>query len=215
MPYFVLFFIALFALESFATPNRVMRRDLKLASQQLIEKQSWAAPELGDADQMLAAQATSNTVTTTVSSGFLAQPDVCRNVVITPGGTTASVPAGDITVTGTNYYGATITETFTLTENQSTADVGTKAFCSITSVVFPIQDGAGATYDVGTGALLGLKHCMDGDHVLFATHSAAYEATRPTVAADADEVEKNTISLNTALDGSAIEAFFIQNFRCL
>lgn len=199
----------------FALNAKVSRQDWKLATQQMIEKQSISAPELGDADQMLATQATSNTVTTTVTS-FLAQPDVCRNLEILPGGTTADVPAGDITVTGTNFFGETITETFTLTANQATADVGVKAFCSVTSIVFPVQDGAGATYDFGTGEKLGLKRCMENaGHYLHGTHNDAFEATRATVVADVDEIEKNTVQLNTALDGSDVELFFMQNWRCL
>lgn len=207
-------FAILFALQTYGVNLRVERRDMKLATQQLLEKDSFTAPELGDADQLLATQATSDSVTTTVTT-FLAQPDVCRNLEILPGGTTADVPAGDITVTGTNCRDEAITETFTLTANQATADVGIKAFKTVTSIVFPIQDGAAATYDVGTGEKLGLTHCMGGDHMVFSTFNDIYEGTRATVVYDVDEVEKNTVQLDSALDGSDVEIFYIQNFRCL
>lgn len=199
-----------------ATPYKVSRRDMKLATQQLVEKQTLTTPVVADVDRILNDQATSNSATTTVSSGFLAQPDVCRGLQITPGGTTASVPAGDVVVTGTNIFGESITENFTFSANASTATDGTKAFCSVTQVVFPIQDGAGATYDVGINDELGLKRCMDSaGHLVMAVFDGAYEATRPTCIADADEVEKNTCDINGTLDGAKdVELFFFQNYQC-
>jgi hypothetical protein len=118
---------------------------------------------------------------------------VPRNITVTPGGTTADVAAGNITVTGTNFYNEVITEDIAILANASTIVSGAKAFKTVTSVVFPIQDGAGATYTIGVGDVLGLKNCLDsaGD-VAWAVFNNAYEGTRPTCVADADEVEKNT-----------------------
>src|SRR5262245_13016458 len=82
--------------------------------------------------------ATSSSATTSVTT-FDAQPDYARNLVITPGGTTGDVPAGDVVVTGTNIRGEIITESFTFAANASTATTGSKAFKTVTSVVFPIQ----------------------------------------------------------------------------
>lgn len=208
--------IMLFSCEVFATSLRVERRDMKLASQQLIEKQTLTTPILADDDRLLVDNASSDSVVTTVTT-FLAQPDVCRNITITPGGTTASVPADDVTVTGTNAIGATISEDITLTENGASLVSGTYAFCTVTSIVLPIQDGAGATYDIGVGDVLGLKRCMDvKGHLIFATFDGAYEGTRPTCLADVDEVHKNTCDIDGTLDGAKdVELFFIQNFRCL
>jgi hypothetical protein len=201
---------------AFAVNLRVERRDMKLASQQLIEKQTISGPEVADADQYLDDQASSDSVATTVTS-FLAQADVCRNVTVTPGGTTASVPAGDVEVTGTNFFGQVITESITIAENGSSLVSGAKAFCTVTQIVIPVQDGAGATYDIGVGDVLGLKRCMDSaGHVVMAVFDGAYEGTRPTCIADADEIEKNTCDINGTLNGAKdVEIFFIQNFRCL
>jgi len=90
------------------------------------------------------------------------------------------------------------------------------AFASVTSIVFPIQDGPNALYDVGVIDVLGMKRCMNyAGHLLFSTFDGAYESTRATVTADADEVEKNTVDINGTLDGAKdIELFFFQNFRC-
>jgi len=197
---------------AYTKPERV---DTKFASQQMIEKRSIDNAVVADPNRVLSAQATSASVITTVTS-FLAQPDVCRAVSVTPGGTTADVPAGDIVVSGTNVFGQSITETLTLTANQATIENGLSAFCTLTSVVFPIQDGAGATYDVGVIDVLGLHRCMSADNVVFATFDGAYEATRATAVYDVDEVEKNTVDLNGTLDGAKdAVVYFIQNFQCL
>jgi hypothetical protein len=154
-----------------------------------------------DTNDILAAQATSASVTTTVTS-FLAQPAVPRNIVITPGGTTGDVPAGDITVTGTNIKGEAISETFTLSANQSSASTGSKAFATVTSIVFPVQDGAGATYDVGFGVKIGLPTTMPAASVIDCYVDGVRESTAATVAFSTTAVESNTVQTNTAPNGS-------------
>lgn len=208
--------LAVFTTDVFAINLNVQRQDMKLATQVLLEKQTITTPVVADPDRILNDQATSASAITTVTS-FLAQPDVCRALSVTPGGTTADVPAGDVTIAGTNIHGESISEAITLTANQSSIANGTKAFCSVTSVVFPIQDGASATYDVGVIDVLGLKRCMpNAGSLVFATFDGAYETTRPTCVADADEVEKNTCDINGTLNGSKdVELYFIQNFQCL
>ena len=64
-------------------------------------RQKISNPIAALATRLKTAQATSNSVTTTVTS-FTAQPDVPRIVSVTPGGTTNDVPAGDVTVNGKN-----------------------------------------------------------------------------------------------------------------
>jgi len=211
----VLLFISLFiAFGAYAAIDR-KSRNLKLPTQVLIEKQTLTTPVVADPNRILSAQATSSSVTTTVTT-FLAQPDVCRGLSITPGGTTADVPAGDIDVTGLNIRGRGITEAFTLTANQSTIENGLKAFCSVSKIVFPIQDGGSATYDFGVLDTLGLKRCMDfAGHLVFTVFDGAFETTRATCVADADEVEKNTCDPDGTLDGAKdVQYFFLQNFRC-
>lgn len=191
-------------------------RDLKPVTQAMIEKQTVTDPLLAVQNRLKSGQATSSATTTTVSS-FTAQPDVCRGLSITPGGSTGDVPGGSVVVTGTNFHGSTITESIGLAANQNSTAHGNKAFCTVTSVVFPVQDGASAVYDIGINDKLGLKRCMDSvGHLVFATASGAYESTRPTCLADDNEVEGNSCDPNAALNGSAdIEFFFLQNFRCL
>jgi hypothetical protein len=190
-------------------------RDIKPATQAMLEKQTVTAPLLAVTTRLKNAQATSATLVTTITS-FVAQPDVPRNIVVTTGGTTADCKAANVTVTGTNFYGATISETFAIADNQAGATTGAKAFKTVSSVSIPAQDGAGCTYSVGTGAKLGMKSCMDSEaHFFQAGLGGAFESTRPTVVASASAVESNTMTLSTALDGAKdVIAFYAQNFRC-
>ena len=114
-----------------------------------------------DADYLLAAQATSATVVTTIDEqNDFANPmdgndptdateTMIGKVVVTPGGVTADVPAGDVTVVGLDLEGNEQTDLITLLENASTAKEGAVVFQKVISVSFIAQDGAGATYDVG------------------------------------------------------------------
>lgn len=166
-----------------------------------IRRQKWTDVATADADLVLNDQATSNTVSTTVTT-FLAQPDVPRNLVITPGGTTASVPAGNVVVTGTNIRDEVITEDFAFLADASSATTGSKAFKTVTSIEFPVQDGAGATYDVGTGVKLGLDRKYTEAAVIDAFIDGVRETTAATVAVSGAAVESNTVATSTAPNGS-------------
>lgn len=169
---------------------------------------AWPAALAADADYYKAAQATSNSVVTTVTS-FLnsGAADFARNVTILPGGVTADVAAGDYVITGTNIWGDVITETIAIAANASTSQVGAKAFQTITSVVLPVQDGAGATFDIGIGVKFGLGRPFGvTPSVIQARAAGTVEGTAPTTVADPNEVEKNTISFNTAPAATLREA---------
>lgn len=166
-----------------------------------IRRQKWTNPVAVDADRLANDVATSDSVVTTLTS-FLAQPDFARKITITPGGTTTDVAEGNITVTGTNIRNEVITEDVAIAANASAAVVTTKAFKTVTSIVFPVQDGAAATYDVGVNDAMGLDRTMNGNEVILATIDGAYETTRPTVTYSATDVSLNTVDPNTALDAS-------------
>ena len=168
----------------------------------------WAAPATASASAYKTGQASSTAITTiTDFSGWTLDgiPDYPRNLVITPTGTTTDVAAGDVVVTGKDCEGNVITETFTFAENASTATTGVKAFAEITGVVIHVQDGAGATWSFGSGVLLGIGHCFGSDPCLVeARADGTIEATNPTLVGDVDDVESNTVSFNTAPDGSVV-----------
>jgi hypothetical protein len=163
----------------------------------------WEDPIAADADRLLVDEATSASAITT-STTFVAQPDVARNIEVLPGGTTADVPAGDVTINGTDIEGNVISEAVTFAANATTKQVTAKAFKTVTSVVFPIQDGAGATYDVGIGDKLGLTWAYSALRADYAVLGTTLEGTLPTLAANVTTPSANTVDLNSALDGSEV-----------
>lgn len=167
-----------------------------------IRRQKWTNAAALSLTAMKTGQATSSSAITTVTT-FDAQPDFPRCISVDPGGTTADVPAGDVTVTGTNIRGETITSTITFAANATAAIATTKAFKTVTSVVFPIQDGAAATYDIGYTDALGLDRCMSEASVIDVYADGVRETTAATVTFSATDVALNTINPNTALDASA------------
>ena len=217
MKIFGLIFTVFFALNgaAYVVPTY---RDIKPATQQMIEKQKITAPIALSTTHLKTAQATSASVTTTITT-FSAQPDVARNITITTGGVAADCNAGTPLVTGTNIKGAVITEGIPTFENLATTSTGLKAFRTISSVVIPIQDGAGCTFSVGIENAFGLKNCLaSAPHFIHAGVGGVSEATRNDYAVftDDNEVEKNTfLSNDMPADGvKDIELFFMQNFVC-
>lgn len=194
-------------------------QDIKLPSQQMVEKQTISNPAAAGTNQILSANAGATSGTAVTVTSFLAQPDVPRNVVITPGGTTADVAACTVVVSGTDFNGQSLSENFAFLANASTATTGSKAFKTVSSVVFPAscEDSPyNATWSVGYGEKLGLKKCMAAaGHVLFSTLNGDKEATGPTIAASASAVSGNTADFVGTMNGSNdFELFFIQNFAC-
>lgn len=196
-----------------------MYHDVKLATQAVMERQSIIDADAAGSADVLSGNAGATSAAVATVSSFVAQPDVPRNLVITPGTSTPDVGACTIVVAGLNIYGRAITEDFAFSADASSATTGAKAFKSVSSITFPANCETtpfAATWSVGYGEKLGLNHCLDyaGDWV-FSEIGGAYEATRATVVADADEVEKNTADFNGTMTGSAdFLAHFIQNFRC-
>ena len=143
-----------------------------------------ATPEVADPNGILAAKATSASVLTTVLAAdmLLATMDVARVLEVLPGGTTADVAAGDVNIVGTDANGAAQTEALTFAANATTKQTTTKAFKTIVSIEFPIQDGAAATYDFGWGLGVGLGAVMTDDAmVLVALFDGTDELSSATI----------------------------------
>lgn len=171
-------------------------------------------PVLADVDRILAIQATSGSTTTVAS--FLAQPDVPRNITIVPAGTTGDVKTGNVVVTGTNVEGKPITESFAFLDNATAAVVGSKAFKTVTSILFPIQDGTAATYNVGVGSKLGIgMRNIAGMPTKVMLNDAGTETIEvpSAVAYDATLVENNTVTTTTANNGAKGFRFYVLNFK--
>lgn len=191
--------------------------DVRPENQVMVFKQSVGTPAAANTVAILEnhAGATSGSAAV-VSSGF-SQPDVPRNLVVTPTANTGDVAAGNVTISGTNILGESISEDFAFLANASTATTGSKAFKTITSISFPGEDSPyAATWSVGYGEKIGLSRCLDSaGHLVFSTVGGAYESTRATMAVSASSVESNTADFNGTMNGSnSFEAFFIENYRC-
>ena len=139
----------------------------------------------------------------------ITDPPYPRNIIVTPGGTTTDVKAGNITIAGTNIADNSITEALAFLANATGATTGAKAFKTVTSITVPTQDGGGATFTVTFGNKLGLPYMFTEKPFLWAKDDGVIEATAPTIVIDSDEVEKNTVELNTAMDGSVIEIMMV------
>jgi hypothetical protein len=164
---------------------------------------SLGSPALGTTTAVHAAVVDTG-VQQVVTTG-ITNPDVPRNITATAGGTAADVKAIQVIIAGTNAEGVAITETLpAFTVNTTGTVVGSKAFKTVTSITIPAHDGTGATTAIGTGSKLGLSERLSRNSVTAAYLNDAKEGTAPTVATSSTAVESNTVSLNSALDGSAV-----------
>lgn len=140
----------------------------------------------------------------------ITNPAVPRNVTATAGGTEEDIKAIQVVIAGTNFAGDAITETLpAFTVNSAGTVVGNKAFKTITSITIPAHDDTEATTSVGWGDKLGLPDKLPANTVLLAALGGVKETTAPTVAVSSSALESNTVDLNSALDGSQVDIFYI------
>lgn len=165
-----------------------------------IASMSLAAVILGSNATILGDTALDAANPTVVSSGFAAQPDVPRNLSVK--GNDANV-TGNVVITGKNIAGETITETIAL--SGATVVVGNKAFASVSSISLPKYAVANTErIRIGVGSKLGLPALLNRNSVLAAFLGGVRETTAPTVTFSATALESNTVTLNSALAGSAV-----------
>lgn len=186
----------------------------------MIEKQTWSAPNSSSYSLLLNLQAANASSVVTTVSTFAAQPDIARNLIIVPAGSSTNFKACLIAINGLDYLGHAIEEDFTFGAAQSAQVVGLKAFASVTSVVFPstcVQSPFGASVSLGVGNKLGLKRCMDQKGYIFhAVTDGTKDATAPTMTVDASVVSLNGAVFTSAPNASRVfDLFFMQNFRCV
>jgi hypothetical protein len=139
----------------------------------------------------------------------LSNPPYARNLTATAGGTAADIGAIQVTVHGTDLAGNAISETLpAFTVDTAGTVVGNKAFATVTQVDIPAHDGTGATTAIGFGSKLGLPSKLAANTVQAAYLNNAKEGTAPTVAVSATDVAANTVQLNSALDGHAVDVWY-------
>jgi hypothetical protein len=218
----ILFLLSFVLTLAFATTANAYVKpnynDIKLPNQRVLEFQDFGEPIAASSTTILEANAgTASTSASVTVTSFKAQPDVPRNLVVSPGGTTTDIESCVIVVAGTNILGRSVSETFTFSANQSSDVTGAKAFKTVASVTYPVdcESGSfGATWSIGGGEKLGLRRCLDyAGYWGWSLVAGSYESTRATVVADNNEVEKNTADFNGTMNGSNnFTGLFIQNF---
>lgn len=159
-----------------------------------------------DADGVMTSTAGATSAKTVTED--LVSPAVPRALEVVVGGTAGDAKAGSkVTVFGTNIADAAISEDFTLTGDQTETLVGAKAFKTVNKVVIGAQDGTGVTFTVGWVNKLGLPYKFTEKPLVFALLDGARQTTDPTLVIDDDEIEKNTITLSSSLNGKQVDAF--------
>lgn len=156
------------------------------------------------------ANALASSTSSTVHTSGLTNPDVPRALSVSPDGTTDDVAAGVIEIHGTNIEGADISEEFIFAANATDEVVGNKAFKTVTRVDIPPQDGADATFHIGTTNKLGVNHRLFASNTTVKVYASTDVATRipptlqnaPTVVADEVNIEQNLVTPATTPDGT-------------
>jgi len=207
---------ALTAQSAFANgPWQVFFQNAKFPTQASLEHYTWVSPVAGASTVVASGSALNNGSATSITT-FAGQPDYPRNITIGFGGSTGSVGAGTAVVTGTNIFGKTISENFSISAHQTTTTTGSDAFKTVSSVSIPATSSGGATVYVGVGSKLGITRCASsaGDYD-WSIFNGAFETTRGTFSTDASHVELNTFVPNGTMDGTKnVELFFVQNYEC-
>ena len=172
---------------------------------------AWTEEEAAAADDDgLIADGACKTTEVTIEPDEGAKMPCARNVVAKSAGTAGDIKAVAVTVYGKDIAGNDISEELPkFTADSATTVTGNKAFAEVTKIVVPGMDGNGAKVKLGWGSKLGLPMRFDANLVLAALHNGARESTEPTVAVDKDNVSGNTVTLNTTLNGKAVEVYCI------
>lgn len=146
------------------------------------------------------------TVTTAITS-----PLAPRNIIAVAGGTAADIKAIAVVIHGTDFNGAVINESLPVfTENTAGTVAGSKAFKTVGTIVLPPHDGTLATTSIGWGDKLGIPDMLSRNSVMLATLDGVYETTRPTVAYSGSVLASNTVDLNSALNSTLVDIFYLK-----
>lgn len=214
--------IALLALTSMTGVSEASNlqrifRDVRLPTQSVMEHQTITAPAAAGTTNVLSINPGNTSASAAAVTTFVAQPDVPRNLVVTPVSTTANVQNCTVAIVGTDFFSRAISENLHFNTSSAVAGTTAQAFKTVTSITFPASCEASpyeVRWNVGYGELLGLKRCMDKNAYVFSNVDGTYETTRATIAYDTDEVSKNTADFNGTMNSSAVfDIYFVQDFN--
>ena len=162
-----------------------------------------ASAESSDDDQLATATPANNTTHILMTSGFLAQPDVPRNLIVTPSGSAT----GSLKFTGTDIGDDAITENLTFTTTGVVA--GAKAFKTVTRIDGTFSQGTARTLKIGTGNLLGMNIRLATNTVFIAALNSVREATAPAVTVSSTVLSLNTIDTDSAPGGYVTKYWYV------
>ncbi len=140
----------------------------------------------------------------------ITNPPYPRNITATADGTAGDVAAISVTIDGTNDADEVITEILpAFTVNTTGIVTGVKCFKTVTSITIPAHDGTGATTAIGFGSKIGLPHKLSHNTMWLAFLANVKEGTLPTVTVSASALESNGATLNSSLNGTAVDLYYI------
>lgn len=194
-------------------------RDIKPATQKVLELQSWDNLQAASQGYNFASAAGNTSASAVVKTTGITNPDYARNLKIIPDSNTSHVNTCTIVVAGTDISNNSISENFVFAASASTVQTGSKAFKTISSVTFPANCEVApydTTWSLGIGEKIGLKRCIDAEGDWFQSAlNGTLEATRATVVASASVLSGNTADFNGTMNGSNdFKAYYVQNYRC-
>lgn len=155
------------------------------------------------------AAVTDNGAQQVVTTG-ITNPPYPRSISATAGGTAGDIKAIQVVIAGTDIDDNAISETLPAFTVDTPGTVnGAKAFKTVTSITIPAHDGTGAITAIGFGDKIGLPDKLAHNTVLYAFLNNTKEGTAPTVAVSSSAVSGNTALLNSALNGSVVDLYYL------
>lgn len=150
----------------------------------------------------------------TLAVNDMPEASIARKLLITVtqvGGVNDTM--GTLTIVGTDISGAALSETIAPTANTTTTTLN--AFKTVTSITGAgwVRDGAGGTEDtikIGTSEAIGLPDKLsDTAQILSVSLNGVKEATAPTITVSSTVLAKNTVDLNSALNGNPVKIYYL------
>ena len=149
----------------------------------------------------LASSIPANVTTPVLLTTFAGQPDVARNVIVTPSGAVT----GSLKITGVNIAGSAFNENLTW-NNSSTAKSTTGAFKTVTKIEGTFTQSTLQTLDIGTGTALGLNTMLPYNTSLLVAVGGAKASA--TISTNAAVLAENTVTVSSP-GGSDVVVYYI------
>ena len=190
----------------FKKRGRIVAGTIETTSKPYIQRQTWAAPAADATNNMFSVATVAGSAIYTLANASITDPDFPRTVCVFATGTAAHISAGQCIINGTDIDDNTITDTITaLTLNTVSTVYSTKAFKTVTSVIFPKMSDTSVQFGIGGGPSLGLDRKCEGGvgAIVGAWKTTTGETTAAVATSDNADVSLCTMNFSTAYDGAA------------